>query len=81
MKFFTGITLALEVLLFVGDVVAEPGIVVDRLVSRKNPPLEKRGKGFGNGGNNRNAGKWNNGKLKNQKNYEISFYHINDVHA
>ncbi|KAF8253789.1 Metallo-dependent phosphatase, partial [Wilcoxina mikolae CBS 423.85] len=80
----TGIALALEALSLVGCAAAEPEIVVDRLVSRRNPPLsqlEKRGKGFGNGGNQGNTGKWSNGKLKNRKNYEISFYHINDVHA
>jgi 5'-nucleotidase len=84
MKFLTGIALALEALSLVGCAAAEPEIVVDRLVSRRNPPLsqlEKRGKGFGNGGNQGNTGKWSNGKLKNRKNYEISFYHINDVHA
>ena len=60
-------------------------IVVDRLVSRhyyeEDVSLVKRGSGFANGGSTSNSGKDNFGRLKNKKNFEISFYHVNDVHA
>lgn len=79
MKFFTGIALALEALSIFSSVAAEPEIVVDRLVSRRS--LEKRGSGHANGGNDKNSGRGKDGKQKNSGNYEMSFYHINDVHA
>jgi hypothetical protein len=77
MKFFAGIALALEVLsLFGAAVVAtptpQPEVVVDRLVSRRS--LKKRDSGYSNGGNASCTG-------LNSTNYELSFYHINDVHA
>lgn len=50
---------------------AEPAVAVDRLVSR-DVPLSKRGlPKYGN-----NKGGWNE-----KGSYNISFYHINDVHA
>ncbi|KAA8914484.1 hypothetical protein FN846DRAFT_1006729 [Sphaerosporella brunnea] len=85
MKFFTGIAFALEALsLFGGVVVVNAEVVVDRLVSRRK--LDRRDQGYANGGGGGGgwwdaAGKWRNGKLKNPGNYELSFYHINDVHA
>lgn len=66
-------------------VAARPGpVVVDRLVSRSyydEERLFRRGSGFANGGSDSNAGKDASGNLKNKQNYEISFYHVNDVHA
>jgi 5'-nucleotidase len=60
-------------------------IVVDRLVSRhyyeEDVSLVRRGSGFANGGSTSNSGKDGFGRLKNKKNLEISFYHVNDVHA
>ncbi|TEB24717.1 Metallo-dependent phosphatase [Coprinellus micaceus] len=46
---------------------------VDRLVSRSYYEEEARSRG--------NSGKDRFGSLKNKKNFEISFYHVNDVHA
>jgi 5'-nucleotidase len=58
---------------------------VDRLVSRsyyeEEARLVRRGSGFANGGSRGNSGKDRFGSLKNKKNFEISFYHVNDVHA
>lgn len=60
-------------------------VVVDRLVSRnyydERPTLVRRGSGFANGGSDSNAGKDASGNLKNKDNFEISFYHVNDIHA
>lgn len=62
-------------------------VVVDRLVSRdyleweEKSHLAKRASGFANGGASSNAGKDKFGGLKDKKNFEISFYHVNDVHA
>jgi hypothetical protein len=71
--------LALAAVPLLNSAAAEP-VQVDRLVSR-HYALEKRDSGFSNGGNSKNAGKGADGKLRNKLNYEISFYHINDVHA
>ncbi|CAA7261017.1 unnamed protein product [Cyclocybe aegerita] len=54
---------------------------VDRLVSRHHQEFEKRDSGFSNGGTEANSGKTADGKLRNRNNYELSFYHLNDVHA
>jgi len=65
-------------------VAAEPQhYKVDRLVSRhyQEHRLDRRDAGFANGGSAANAGKGKNGKLRNIFNHELSFYHINDVHA
>ncbi|EAU80734.1 5'-nucleotidase [Coprinopsis cinerea okayama7 len=43
--------------------------------------LVKRGSGFANGGDESNAGKDSQGRLKTRTNYELTFYHLNDVHA
>ena len=79
MKLSVAFALALEIVSIFSSVAAEPEIVVDRLVSRRH--LEKRGSGRANGGNNQNSGKDNNGRPINKNNFEMSFYHINDVHA
>jgi len=79
MKVLTGAGLAFGFLSLV-QAHAEP--VVDRLISKRyEETLEKRHGGFSNGGNRFNAGKGPNGKPRNRDNFEISFYHINDVHA
>jgi len=66
---------------------------VDRLVSRHiypdaRPSLLSRGysffkrmSGFANAGTASENGKDASGQLKNKNNYEVSFYHLNDVHA
>ncbi|TFK35446.1 5'-nucleotidase [Crucibulum laeve] len=90
MRLYTGLVVAAEALCLLSGVVAfpfagpEPIPVdgIDRLISKRYlSTLEKRGSGYANGGNQWNSGKWSNGWLKNLFNYEISFYHINDVHA
>ncbi|TFK24617.1 5'-nucleotidase [Coprinopsis marcescibilis] len=43
--------------------------------------LWKRGSGFANGGSLTNSGKDERGRPRNRRNYELSFYHLNDVHA
>ncbi|PPQ92091.1 hypothetical protein CVT25_008272 [Psilocybe cyanescens] len=77
MKFTPGATLALGAFCLTRLAGAEP--TVDRLVSRRY--LDKRDSGFANGGNRFNGGKGPNGKPNNKANYELSFYHMNDVHA
>ncbi|KAF9446090.1 Metallo-dependent phosphatase [Macrolepiota fuliginosa MF-IS2] len=57
-----------------------PGVKVDRLISRCHE-LQGRDAGFVNGGNSYVNGHENDGRLKSPNNFEISFYHINDVHA
>ncbi|KAF9032947.1 Metallo-dependent phosphatase [Panaeolus papilionaceus] len=80
MLFSTSVAFAYAaVSLFKGVVAFEPQ--VDRLVSRHYQQLERRDSGFSNGGNKDKNGKDSKGKLKNKGNYELSFYHINDVHA
>lgn len=49
---------------------------VDRLVSRRHEK-QLRDVGFANGGNSHRGG----GILEDRQNFELSFYHINDVHA
>lgn len=61
------------------NVVADASMAVDRLVSKRH--LTKRDAGFANGGNSYNSGKGANGKARNNANYEVSFYHVNDVHS
>ena len=76
MKFFARAVFALgAVSTLLDGVLAEPRPQpkADRLISRRH--LEKRGFGFANGG------KGPDGKPKNRDNYELSLYHINDVHA
>ncbi|KAH9483489.1 5'-nucleotidase [Psilocybe cubensis] len=77
MMLLTGAALVIGALSFAHVASAEP--TVDRLVSKRY--LEKRGSGFANGGNRFNSGKGPNGKPVNKANYELSFYHLNDVHA
>lgn len=75
MKLSIGVGLAFSLLQCVSGE-AEPA--VQRLVSRR---LQKRDSGYANGGNQYNSGKGLFGWPKNLLNYELSFYHINDVHA
>ncbi|PPQ73573.1 hypothetical protein CVT24_007459 [Panaeolus cyanescens] len=81
MRFSTSFAFAFAAIsLLEGTVAVEPQ--VDRLVSRHyQDQLERRDWAFSNGGNKDNNGKDGKGKLKNKKNYELSFYHVNDVHA
>ncbi|RXW23186.1 hypothetical protein EST38_g2677 [Candolleomyces aberdarensis] len=82
MKTFLILSALLQCLSLVGA--TSNGIVVDRLVSRnyyEDVGLVKRGSGFANGGSTSNSGKDGSGRLKNKNNFEISFYHVNDVHA
>ena len=58
---------------------AEPSLF-ERAVSSVGRRLSKRSSGYANGGGPNNTGGWL-GWLLNKLNYEISFYHINDVHA
>lgn len=57
-----------------------PDVRVDRLVSQRHQ-LQARDVGFTNEGNNRGSGHGKSGGWKDPRNFEISFYHINDVHA
>ena len=82
MKFFTLAGFALgAVSTLLDGVLAEPRPQpkVDRLISKRH--LEKRGVGFANGGDHSHGGKGPGGKPRSKDNYELSLYHINDVHA
>jgi len=80
MKFPVGAAFALGFGCLLDKIAAEPApIVVDRLVSERY--LQKRDAGYANGGNQFNSGKDKFGNPKNWLDYEMSFYHINDVHA
>lgn len=90
MWFTAGVATALEALSLLSVVAAEAesqsgGMVVDRLISRHHPDyqhrLARRDSGYSNGGSQWNAGKDGHGHRRNASNYELSFYHINDVHA
>ncbi len=78
MKFFS-FALALGAASLLDTVFADASVAVDRLVSKRH--LTKRDAGFANGGNSHNSGKGVNGKPRNSANYELSFYHVNDVHS
>ena len=82
MKFFALAAFALgAVSTLLDGVLAEPRPQpqVDRLISKRH--LGKRDFGFANGGDNFHGGKGADGKPRNKDNYELSLYHINDVHA
>ncbi|KAJ3529678.1 hypothetical protein NMY22_g8897 [Coprinellus aureogranulatus] len=79
-------TLTAILALHLALVLATPqAVVVDHLVSREyiveERSLFRRGFGYANGGSNSDTGKDEFGELSNKKNFEISFYHVNDVHA
>ncbi|KAH6919330.1 5'-nucleotidase [Coprinopsis sp. MPI-PUGE-AT-0042] len=58
----------------------EPSLF-ERTVGSVTKRFQKRSSGYANGGGPGNTGKGLLGWLLNKLNYEISFYHINDVHA
>ncbi|KAF8162675.1 Metallo-dependent phosphatase-like protein [Crassisporium funariophilum] len=82
MRFSRGAAFALGAISFFDGAAAEAQPRVDSLISKRyDQTLDRRGFGFSNGGNAGNCGWGRDGKLRNKANTEISFYHINDVHA